>query len=573
MSDHASHTCSAPGKVLLAGGYLVLDRPNIGITIATTSKFHTTTEWDSKKHQKDDNDENATLQSLAITVVSPQFGTTNVYNVLPPGKEDGSTPYVVLTDVTGNETPRNKFVETCLVYAISACVLLGKREHMFGTSDVRITLRADNSFYSQRDELKRRGLPCTSGALRTLEPFRPLQTVAKTGLGSSAALVTSFVGSFLAFMGCAELPSVVSEADRVRTSRDLELVHRLAQAAHVMAQGKVGSGFDVCSACFGSNVYVRCSPDILKPVLEECPAGVEAAEGQTVGPLLHVLERIVVGGQGARAEGDDGASVQWDHGSTPFGLPKHFCMGLGDISAGSSTPSMVRKVKAYLAASKASVEAGETPIDVGAALWNELGELNGSIRTEFEALSTVSGAHPFVYKHTLHVCETVKCTEWGGEGNPSEGIVGWMSDVLGAQVTVDEGTRSLAAPPLSMDERLSVSKGIVHGLCRLRDMFQRARACLKELGDLAKVPIEPEEQTVLCNRTLFELPGVLSVSVPGAGGHDAIVAICIGKESLKQVETFWAETSEFNGKVCMLPLEAGEMYDGLLVSSKQGGGE
>ena len=64
-----------------------------------------------------------------------------------------------------------------------------------------------------------------------------------------------------------------------------------------------------------------------------------------------------------------------------------------------------------------------------------------------------------------------------------------------------------------------------------------------------------------------------AVSVPGAGGHDAIVAICIGKESLKQVETFWAETSEFNGKVCMLPLEAGEMYDGLLVSSKQGGGE
>ena len=113
MSDHASHTCSAPGKVLLAGGYLVLDRPNIGITIATTSKFHTMTEWDSKKHQKDDNDEHATLQSLAITVVSPQFGTTNVYNVLPPGKEDGSTPYVVLTDVTGNETPRNKFVETC----------------------------------------------------------------------------------------------------------------------------------------------------------------------------------------------------------------------------------------------------------------------------------------------------------------------------------------------------------------------------------------------------------------------------------------------------------------------------
>ena len=42
--------CSAPGKVLIAGGYLVLNRPNIGLTIATTSKFHTTTSWQLYKN-------------------------------------------------------------------------------------------------------------------------------------------------------------------------------------------------------------------------------------------------------------------------------------------------------------------------------------------------------------------------------------------------------------------------------------------------------------------------------------------------------------------------------------------
>ena len=47
--------CSAPGKVLIAGGYLVLNRPNIGLTIATTSKFHTTTSWQLYKNNNNKN--------------------------------------------------------------------------------------------------------------------------------------------------------------------------------------------------------------------------------------------------------------------------------------------------------------------------------------------------------------------------------------------------------------------------------------------------------------------------------------------------------------------------------------
>jgi len=35
------------------------------------------------------------------------------------------------------------------------------------------------------------------------------------------------------------------------------------QTAHCIAQGKVGSGFDVSSAVFGSQRYVRFSPEVL----------------------------------------------------------------------------------------------------------------------------------------------------------------------------------------------------------------------------------------------------------------------------------------------------------------------
>jgi phosphomevalonate kinase len=31
---------SAPGKVLIAGGYLVLERPNAGLVLSTTARFY-----------------------------------------------------------------------------------------------------------------------------------------------------------------------------------------------------------------------------------------------------------------------------------------------------------------------------------------------------------------------------------------------------------------------------------------------------------------------------------------------------------------------------------------------------
>ena len=37
-----STTISAPGKALIAGGYLVLEQPNIGVTISSTSRFYST---------------------------------------------------------------------------------------------------------------------------------------------------------------------------------------------------------------------------------------------------------------------------------------------------------------------------------------------------------------------------------------------------------------------------------------------------------------------------------------------------------------------------------------------------
>jgi phosphomevalonate kinase len=73
--------------------------------------------------------------------------------------------------------------------------------------------------------------------------------VVKSGLGSSAALTVAAVAGVL-------------KAFEVHANKNQ--IHKLAQVAHSIATGKVGSGFDIAAATYGSIVYSRYSPDIVK---------------------------------------------------------------------------------------------------------------------------------------------------------------------------------------------------------------------------------------------------------------------------------------------------------------------
>lgn len=121
-------------------------------------------------------------------------------------------------------------------------------------------------------QIEARGLPLTPEALAALPPFSSITfnveefngqnckpEVAKTGLGSSAAMTTAVVAALLHYLGSIDLSSCCKE----NQSSNLDMVHIIAQTAHCIAQGKVGSGFDVSSAVYGSHRYVRFSPEVL----------------------------------------------------------------------------------------------------------------------------------------------------------------------------------------------------------------------------------------------------------------------------------------------------------------------
>lgn len=181
-------------------------------------------------------------------------------------------------------------------------------------TSARLIILADNDYYSHA------GADTAQESRFARFPV-PLSGAHKTGLGSSAALVTSLTAALLLHY----LPADSYDIDSDQGKRTL---HNLAQAAHCAAQGKVGSGFDVAAAVYGSCRYTRFSPEVLSKMPEPGAAG-----------FADTLVRLVDGSSGWDVE------VRKDAVSVPKGVVLRMC----DVDCGSQTVGMVKKVLGWRA--------------------------------------------------------------------------------------------------------------------------------------------------------------------------------------------------------------------------------
>ncbi|KAJ9110278.1 hypothetical protein QFC19_001681 [Naganishia cerealis] len=305
---------SAPGKVLLAGGYLVLDPTYTGLVIATSSRFYSVIRTKPESTS-------SSGTGARIVVKAPQFDTATWEYVV--SSQNGAAITVQPIETVNG---RNKFVEIALQKTLALIqVLKGQSQgdsFIDQRSQLEIVIVGDNDFYSQRQTLEALSLPATMSSLERLEPFAPQHTtlaaVHKTGLGSSAALITTLVAALL---------------QHFELSPELDLVHNMAQYVHCLAQGKVGSGFDVCSAVKGSQVYRRFNEKVLKSLMDR-----EHVTGQ------EILDTVK-------------PSPSWTTQTTPIVLPPLIRLVLADVDAGSDTPSFVGKVLKWR---KENPEAGKS---------------------------------------------------------------------------------------------------------------------------------------------------------------------------------------------------------------------
>ena len=186
------------------------------------------------------------------------------------------------------------------------CATTGTKIH-----PVSITILADKDYYST---------PGTSRPdNRFLDFDVPLTQAHKTGLGSSAALVTALTAAVASHYLPQKMISLDSEAGKAR-------IHNLAQAAHCAAQGKVGSGFDVAAAVYGSCLYKRFSPSILEDL------------GDSGSPGFAKRLTALVDGKDHSAKWD--TIIDKGSATMPRGLKLLMC----DVDCGSESVGMAKNV-------------------------------------------------------------------------------------------------------------------------------------------------------------------------------------------------------------------------------------
>ncbi len=193
----------APGKILWLGGYAVLEKPNMGYVTAINSYVH------SKAHE---------IKENKISINAKGFGSIECLL-----NEDGGFEIK-------EEYEELKLLQLALKVASMYANSLGYRAkgiYIETYNDPAISYKVEKSKQDSK--------------------------VVKSGFGSSAAVVVSSIASVLSIYG-------------IDTSsyEGKEVLHKLAQLAHSLGSGKIGSGFDVASAVYGSIKYERYSPSIIE---------------------------------------------------------------------------------------------------------------------------------------------------------------------------------------------------------------------------------------------------------------------------------------------------------------------
>lgn len=277
---------SAPGKALLVGGYLVLEPQYKSYVVALSARMHAVVSTANPLEQ----------DKTFITISSSQFNNDHWSYMLQ--RKNGSEPIE-------KEGKKNPFIEMVLVNVFS----------YFEPSsplNIHIEIFSDAGYHSQ------------SGSVIKKNSFKAfayhahsITEVPKTGLGSSAGLVTVLTTA---------LVSVFKPSLDVNRNEDLKMIHNLSQVAHCQAQGKVGSGFDVAAATFGSIIYQRFAPELISNLPDQT---------SSCDKTYQLKLRTLVD------------NADWKITSDRVRLPNRFRLIMGDVNSGSETTKLVARVKSW----------------------------------------------------------------------------------------------------------------------------------------------------------------------------------------------------------------------------------
>ncbi|MGC9190880.1 MAG: hypothetical protein ACP5FR_03155 [Candidatus Micrarchaeia archaeon] len=359
----------APGKVLWLGGYAVLERPNIGFVTTINSYVHSVAKASSR------ND---------VVLKARGFGDACRGTIEGSGKLSISVPEEL------------KLLETSVEIATLYATSLG-----YKPIGLEVTTFNDKAM-----------------SYKTVES-NGSKHVVKSGFGSSAAVVVSSIASILMLYGI--------------SFHEKDALHKLAQLAHSVAAGKIGSGFDIAAAVHGSIKYTRYSPSII----DNFPKDFGAED----------VKKIV--------------DAKWDYVIEKVALPNGFLTAMASfIDESASTTRFVSHVNEF---KQSNQEKYHEIIE----------EIASSALKAVRAIETINT-----------------------EGYSEEVALEFQKE------------------------------------------FDASRLATKELGILSNTSIEDDDLTHIIENS--KKNGAHVARTPGAGGRDAIAAICIGESKAASLKKYWS---------------------------------
>jgi len=188
----------APGKVLLIGGYSILEKGNVGFVTTIDAYVHAFIN---------------TLPENTLILNAPDLGIFAKGHI-------NAEKFSIEISAPKEMNLAIKAIEIALKYLWS---------EGYKTSGFEITTKNDSAF--------------------SYVVERETNKVSKSGMGSSSAVTVAITSAILSAF-----------TDKV----EREKIHKLSQLSHSLATGKVGSGFDIAAATYGSIKYKRYSPELIK---------------------------------------------------------------------------------------------------------------------------------------------------------------------------------------------------------------------------------------------------------------------------------------------------------------------
>ena len=532
MTTSTTTIVSAPGKMLIAGGYLVLDPQEIGLVIGVNARFYSSCTMIMMKLAKSDHDD--TVKAATITNTDTSATATTAIRVISRQFEQewnyvwNSFTYTLQEVENGRK--KNPFLEKAL-----RIVLLylhhpnhhhhhhhgdnsSSRSH-FPVAEITIQLAGDNDFYSLVPHLQQRQLG--KHQIHELPRCLPVAyqdngDIYKTGLGSSACLVTAVVASVVR-----SHPHTTTTTNLPSNIDTTVITERLSQIGHCYAQGKVGSGFDVAAAMYGSHIYQRFEPHILTRLLSLLDD-----THQDIKETMNVLYQVV--------HDPDAWKSNLILPMTALASDSFLQVMMADVSGGSESPSMAKQVLQWRAKCVQEQQPPQNADDensqkIKVPHWDDLSIINRQI---IDTLQQIHSIQPTADHERQQLYLDTPSDEWATKMNQ---------------------------PPHLALTTLLVS---------LKELYVQQRYHMKQMGVAAgNVPIEPDIQTTLCDDVTRNVPGVLATMVPGAGGYDAISILYINHPVVQNdITRYLAQYQPQN--VCALTVQGVSYQDGLRVESE-----